>query len=529
MHDLPSTICWFNDLAVGKRWKGNRALQKEFEAGIPNKTGNVSRDGSGGRTWAAWMGMWGLWHEYYGFVKITGAGEVLVEGGHNKEQIRRLIMNFQLPSTYGPHKELEPGFRIFPFRFVLRLLLDKRLDHYLTEDEIAFFVIVAKTDADYEDVLRKISMYRKKESENGLTLRDRSLFVARHKNQHRPKGRTDTSDDTPTYLKYIKDIANTVINNIKYLDELEHVHGEGKIRIRPHKQSDITRLVDDHDRRFQFSTLYEIDPAGFVERFGLRFNRMKASSKKTRPKMPREKNQARIKDAIDTYRRYHPSPDRANMIEYVCNEAGCRANDVEDIMSQFPELDPDAPVQSGHSADPFDIQYLKCGTSGTESGDFERMTRSIVNNMGFPTKKVSIKEKGTLFGSGPEVDGLMLNNPTQKSCILECKSGAAYTITIGDRQKMSDVYIKNLKTHTVDGVEYAIDMVVYVVGSGIVRGRNHFNQIKRKRNVGGSIISARDMLDIYRGHKAGELSSDDMWNMLKRNRVKEFLRQSRGS
>ena len=526
LRDLPATIRAFNTLVVGKRWNGNRELQKEFEASIPPKTSNVSRDGSGARTWAAWLSMWGLWHEHRGVARLTGAGEVLVSGGHNREQIRRLIMNFQLPSAYGPHKKLDPGFRIFPFRFVLRLLLDERLGHCLNEDEIAFFVIVAKTDEDYEDVIGRIARYRRREAENGLTLRERSRFVVRHRNSYRSGGRTDTSRDISGYLKYIKDIANTVVNNITYLGELEHIRGEGKICIRPYRQPDIRKLIDEHDRKFQFSTLYKTDPAGFVERFGLRYDRMKASDKRTPPKTRQEKNMDRIREAVGAYRKDNPNPDRAAMIEYVCGEAGRLTDEVEEAISRYPELDPDAPVEAGYSQDPFAEWYLECGLSGLYAAEFEEMTRKIMTDVGFVTRKQRIRERSGLPGR-PEVDGLMLNRPTRKSSILECKSGASYTLTIGDREKMTDVYVKNLRSHTSNGIEYRLDMVVYVVGSGVVSGRSNFEHIKRKCRIGVSVISAQDLLDAYRWYRENKLSSEDIWNAFKKANVAQILRRIR--
>lgn len=526
LRDLPAAVRAFDKLVVGKRWTGNRELQRNFEENITAKTSNVSRDGSGGRTWAAWMRMWGLWHEYRGVARLTGAGTVLVAGGHNSVQIRRLIMNFQLPSAYEPHRNLDPDFRIFPFRFVLRLLLDGRLDHYLTEDEIAFFVIVAKTDSDYEKTVSKIRKYRQMEAKNGLTLKERRVFVARHRNKYRPGGRTDTPEDVSGYLGYIRDIANTVVNNITYLDELEHIRGEGKIRICPRRLHDIEKLVEEHERKFQFSTLYENDPAGFVDRFGLRFDRMKASSKKTAPKTRKGKNMDRIREAVGAYRRDNPNPDRAAMIEYVCGEAGCRADDAEEVMSLYPELNPDASDEPERGQDPFEERYLECGASGTDAAEFEEKTRNMMSNMGFATKKKRIPERGGLLGR-PEVDGLMLNKPARRSGILECKSGGEYNFTIGDREKMESVYAKSLKKCTVNGIEYDLDMVVYVIGSGTVSGKSHFGRIKKKRRIGGSIISAQDLLDVYREYREGELSSEDVWDALKRGRVRQALSRIR--
>ena len=176
LHDLELALKAFSKLAKGKKWRGNRPLQRKFETENPAKTKHAGIYGSGGRTWAALLRVYGLWYEDDDGVKLTSAGEVLVSGKNVYQQIVRLIMNFQITSAYSEHQKLEDGFRIFPFRFMLRLLLDDRIK-YLEEDEVALFLLNVKTPEEYENVVKTILNYRRKRKTNSLELKQRTELI----------------------------------------------------------------------------------------------------------------------------------------------------------------------------------------------------------------------------------------------------------------------------------------------------------------------------------------------------------------
>ena len=125
--DLQESLKSFAKIAEGNVWRGNNQLQINFEADNPVKTGNVSENGSGGRTWASLLKVYGLWYDD-GNVTITSAGRVIIEGRFFYQQVVHQILNFQLRSPYSEHQRLEPTFKIFPFRIILKMLLDKKIN-----------------------------------------------------------------------------------------------------------------------------------------------------------------------------------------------------------------------------------------------------------------------------------------------------------------------------------------------------------------------------------------------------------------
>ena len=506
LHDLEPAIQAFAKCTRGKKWKGNRTLHSLFEKNLTAKTASVGRDGSGGRTWAAWLRMWGLWYDDSD-VKITSAGDILITGNHSYTQISRLIMNFQIPSSYSQHKQFRDDFKIFPFRFIIELLLDKRIC-YLKESEIAFFVINAKKHADYEHTVNQIIKYRELEAKDNILLTKRTQFIQQHMLEHRPNTRTDTPKNLTGYIQYVKDIANTVTNNVRYLQDIEYVKHQSVICIEKNSVDKMRIMLDKYENEFKFSTLYKYGEKAFVEHFGLRFDRKKSSKKNTSPNTPRKKIHNRIISAYDEIRKTNPNPKIAVILEYIHNKTGYGYKEIESVLSDTrfysspSHIDPD-----------FVEYYIQCGKSGKDAAEFEKLGRLIFNDIGFETNKHKIIEQKR---GEPEIDGLSLNK--SKSGILEFKSGSVYSLTIGDREKMKNVYIPYFYKRSIKGKTRKLDFFVYIVGNKIT-GMGNFLNIIKQTGLNGSIIYAKDLIMLYDVYKSGKISKDDVWDIFKKNKL----------
>ena len=209
----------FLTITEGKKWAGNRSLHLEFEQaledqGLKGKGDRRDQGGGGGRTYAAWLFSFGLWFaEDDGIVRSTFAGEDLVKGIDPVPILTSQLLNFQYPSPYSQNTKVDPRFRIFPFRFILQLLLDSRLDEYLTESEIGGFVITqAETDKNLSDVVQSIIAYRK--SGNNDSIFDK------------------TFTDTFGVLSKLNDTANTFANQLEFTQLISRLD-ESRISIAP--------------------------------------------------------------------------------------------------------------------------------------------------------------------------------------------------------------------------------------------------------------------------------------------------------
>ena len=122
----------FKKVADGEKWDNDRQVAFENELiREGSKTDGKTRSDSGGkRTWAVLPKIFGLWYEHEDKVVITSAGEFVVEGGSQAiEQMRYQLLRFQWPNRVQEDKKqlMNEKFRIFPYRFLIKLILDKRI------------------------------------------------------------------------------------------------------------------------------------------------------------------------------------------------------------------------------------------------------------------------------------------------------------------------------------------------------------------------------------------------------------------
>src|SRR5690606_17475353 len=119
----------------------------------------------GGRTYAAWLYAYGLWFEDSdGRVWPTFAGQDLLEDRQPMDILLYQLLNFQYPSPYSQSKgvKIHDRFhRIFPFRFLLKLLLEPRLGGILRQREIGLYVITrAENERSYDRIVEDIETDR---------------------------------------------------------------------------------------------------------------------------------------------------------------------------------------------------------------------------------------------------------------------------------------------------------------------------------------------------------------------------------
>ena len=506
LHDLKDALVCFADIAEGKRWSGNRDLHKRFEMENPAKTPNSGKnksEGSGGRTWAAWLRSWGMWHDHER-VTLTDAGKLIVNTKKPTEvhkQIIHMIMTFQITSAYHDELGHDPNFKIFPFRFVLELLLDGRI-RFLSTDEIALFLLQVRNQDEYGGVVSKILDWRNRIADG----KSGDNLIRRLIKAHMEKYSTAQSNQPPDVDRYwrpVKDVASTLVMNISYIHELLYDNKKGIISVRMSCHKKAGELFDSY-KNTPFSTLYRYSEATFMRRFGMRHDRRKASRKDTRPMTPAIKQHRKISEAIEMLGGEGNMPTGQELVKAIQEITNYPVETIRKMLLSSPELDQPQGGDSSH----FKLHYLECASDGSKHMEFERLTRKIFAMMGFDTRKRKIPK------TTREVDGLITNRETGMSGLLECKGGAKYTFPVGDCDKMKHTYIKNFMKTRIGGRMYSLDFFVYVVGSE-VSGLGNFAEIMRDTGIRGSVIYARDLFRVYETFVAEGATAIKIWGLLK--------------
>lgn len=516
LRDLPDSLRAFAGIAEGAKWAGNRELHKRFEVENPAKTshsGTHGSEGSGGRTWAAWLRLWGMWYDS-GHVTLTDAARLILGARRPEDvhkQIVHMIMTFQITSSY--HEGLPrldySGFRVFPFRLMLEMLLDKRVGH-LQVDEIALFLLSIRDHSEYERAVSEITAWR--EETRGADADDRREMLMQRAKAHMKrhhKGRSDSPGTVDGHWRSVKDVANTFAVNMSYITEIKYDKKRGRIYVTDADAPAASGLLEKY-AGVPFSGLYGFSEAAFARRYGMRFDRRKASGKHTRPRTQAQKRLARISDAIEDARRGADGLAGDALLEAVRARTGYRTEEISEALESDPAAARRAAEgEEGH----MESHYVRCAGRGEEHAEFEGLTRRLFELMGFKAQKARAERKG---GVSAEVDGLVLSDEAGLSGILECKGGGRYAFPVGDCEKMKHVYIESFRSKSTGGRRYDLDFFTYVVGTS-AGGMANFEGIARDTGVRGSVVYARDLFRLYREVETGRLSPMAAWRMLKCN------------
>ena len=401
-----------------------RRLQQRFEVENPAKTshsGTHGSRGSGGRTWAAWLRLWGMWYDAER-VTLTDAARLILGAkrpGDVHKQIVHMIMTFQITSAY--HESLPradySGFHVFPFRLMLEMLLDRRLGG-LHVDEIALFLLSVKDRSEYERAVSEIASWR--EETQGMDSGELKEIIGRRAKAHMDRhheGRSDSPGTVAGHWRSVKDVANTFVVNMSYISEIRYDRGKGRIHVPGADEAAARGLLEKYAGA-GFSTLHRFSEAAFARRYGMRFDRRKASSKHTRPRTQAQKRHARISAAIEEARRGAVGLAGDALLEAVRDRTGYRAEVIAEELGSDPGME-------GHGGDDdaghLEAHYIRCAGDGSEHAEFEELTRRLFESMGFAAKKTRAARRG---GGTAEVDGLVLSREAGMSGILECKGAA---------------------------------------------------------------------------------------------------------
>ena len=264
LNSIPEVLAAFADLSLNEEWDGQRNSHLAYEdaleqAGLKRKGERRDQTGGGARTYKAWLVSLGLifTQESTGRIKLTLAGEAIMSGDSPVEVLKGQILKYQFPSAFsiGRGVQVAPRFKIRPFRFLLKLLMDARVA-YLTEEEIAKIVV---TEAENEStkcfnyIVDRIEQFRS--YGDGCLEED---FFEKYKSS---KG--GVNPEHP--YSHLTDLANTLINWLEYTQLVKR--DGGKVAVLQEKISevkqileDIPKFIDRPEQHEYFQRKYGLDP-----------------------------------------------------------------------------------------------------------------------------------------------------------------------------------------------------------------------------------------------------------------------------
>ncbi len=490
LNSVPEVLSRVAEVSLNQQWQGQRGTHLELEealekAGLKRKGERRDQTGGGGRTYFAWMTSLGLVFEQQstGRIMLTLAGEALINESSPVEILKNQVLKYQFPSSFSISRGVcvSPRFHIRPFRFLLRLLMDSRIQ-YLTQEEIAKIVAVEaenETDACFEHVVQRLLEFRN----SG----DRCLaadFFTRY-----APSRQAVNPAHP--FSHLLDLANTLINWLDYTQLIARESG-GIIRVLDEKRQEVEAILsavppfidrpEDHE---YFQRRYGLDPGHRKDTRDL------TGSLVVTPQMIalRQIQTAFIRESL-----HRPiakiTPD---LVDLIAETTGFRESLVEETLQrEYP-----AGAVGGFLAEYFEMAF-----KGKEDArNFELATAALFRDV-FGFQAIHVGPQGLT----PDV--LIIPDSGDWQAIIDNKAYSRYTISNDHRNRMIHNYIPGVDGYS--SSQAPLSFFTYIAGGFGSNFESQLQSVVRESGIHGSGISVSSMISLIRASTEKGVSQEDI-------------------
>lgn len=514
----------------GSQWRGNRDAHFRLEALLVEKgikADGISDYGSGGRTWAALARTFGYWYpDGQGRIVLTPVAKAIAAGIDEHLHVQKQIMNYQIPNGYvlseGFSPKYDNGYRIFPFRFMLKMLCDPQLNHYLHRDEISLFFLTARHDADYNTKRSEIIYYRTLQQQDGVALHERDGLLDTIAIDYDHRRRRDSS--SVDFLDYLRDSALTHMIIMESVNYRWFDRSDGRIILKSEFVTHARTLLDHFEERYPFSTRYKISEAAFTRHYGLDLSRSKNTFRSGQRITSRQQKQLiMVKEAAEQVLSNAPIVDNETLVRAVQAKFPLDEEDIVTVLRQSGLLKHES---LGRIDSHFIDSYLECAIDSNLWSMFERQSMKLLNAMTDGAFRPEGARK-TYDAANIEIGVRLRTTRSVFGGILDCKSGQKFQLSTKDRDLMASSYIpKYQQLKCPDGLIVPLRFYGYVVGEGF-SGQRNFRLIPKKAKaylsseqvIDGFVINARTLLFLAELYSDQEVDTDDLLRVFTSNEV----------
>ena len=477
LNSIPEVLATFAEISLNQEWLGQRdthlSLEEALEeANIKRKGERRDQTGGGARTYRAWVSSLGLIfvQESTQQLKLTLAGEAIMNGDSPISVLKNQILKYQFPSSFSMSRgvEVSSRFRIRPFRFLLRLLMDVRIQS-LTEEEIAKIVITNaenETEACYRAVVEKILDFR--------NIGDRSLDVDFFQKYAPKTGRVNPEHP----YSHLIDTANTFVNWIEYTQLAKRSEEDRSLRVIPEKVEEIKRIlsttpnfIDRPEQHEYFQRKYGIDPKHNKDTRNL------TATKTITAKILAEQKvkQAFVGESLKTpITRITPT-----LVDKITEQTGLELKFVEETLLR---LYPQGAVGA------FMTEYFEMAFKGRDDAtEFEKATTKLFQDVfGFQSNHVGP------IGLTPDV--LVVSNTAGYCGIIDNKAYSKYSISNDHHNRMVHNYIEGINNYS--KTAYPLAFFSYIAGGFGTNINTQLAKIIAETGVHGSAVTVSHIIQM---------------------------------
>jgi len=376
------------------------------------------------------------------------------------------ILRYQFPSSFsiGRGVQVAERFKIRPFRFLLKLLDDEKIQ-YLTEEEIAKIVVTEaedESDKCYNYIVDRIIQFR---NYGDACLQEDFFEVYRS---------SKSEGDPEQPYRHLTDLANTLVNWLEYTQLVKRE--VGKVAILDEKRAEVQKIlrevpsfIDRPEQHEYFQRKYGIDPKHKKDTRNLANTQTITAKVIAKQKVM----QAYIAESLE-----RPiTKITSSVVDLIIQRTGIDGKLVEEILTD---------TYPNGSVGAFMTKYFEMAFKGRdEATEFEKATVELFQDVfGFEAKHVGP------IGLTPDV--LLLSDCNGYQAILDNKAYSKYTISNDHYNRMVHNYIGNFKNYSHESEPLAF--FSYIAGGF---GSNIDRQIRAivdATGVNGSAMSVSNMI-----------------------------------
>ena len=485
LNSIPEVLAAFAEISLDQEWQGQRATHLSLEEALEQsglKRIGERRDqrGGGGRTYRAWLASLGLIfiQESTGKLKLTLAGEAIMEGDSPVQILTNQILKYQFPSAFSLSRgvRVSERFKIRPFVFLFRLLTDRRIE-YLTEDEIAKIIITEaenESESCYKAIVSRILEYR----EVADSCLSTNFFT-----EFAPKS-GQVNPDHP--FSHLTDTANTIINWIEYT-QLAKRDDEKKLRILEDKLevvhdilNNLFPFIDRPQEQEYYQRKFGLDPRHKKDTRNL------TDSKTITMQMIAEQ---KIKQAFIGESLKCPISKITNaLVEKIAELTGIEVQLVEETLVK---LYPHGAVGA------FMTEYFEMAFKGRDEATmFEKATVTLFQDVfNFEAEHVGP------IGRTPDVH--ILSHQSRYAGIIDNKAYSNYSISNDHKNRMIHNYIPKFSQKV-----YPLAFFSYIAGGFGKNISTQLREIAMETSIHGSALSVSNLIQMVEKHQTNAYSHE---------------------
>lgn len=480
LNSVPEVLAAFADLSLNQEWDGQRDSHLAYEdalekAGLKRKGERRDHTGGGARTYKAWLLSLGLifTQESTGRIKLTLAGEAIMHGESPVKILTNQILKYQFPSAFsiGRGVQVALRFKIRPFRFLLRLLMDDRVQ-FLTEEEIAKIIVTEaenEKDSCFDYIVNRIIEFRN----DGDSCLEED-FLLKYQSS---KGGINLEHP----YSHLMDLANTLVNWLEYTQLVKRENG--RVSILDEKREEVKRILEENPPFIDRPGEQEY----FQRKYGIDIKHKKDNRDLTKSMTitPQIIARQKVMQAYITESLNRPITGITNgLIDHIVQFTGIDGKTVEEILIE---------TYPAGSVSAYLTKYFEMAFKGRdEATEFEKATTQLFHDVfGFETKHVGP------MGLTPDV--LLVSDSDGYQAIIDNKAYRKYTINNDHYNRMVHNYLANVKRYS--DSEYPMAFFSYIAGGFGSNIEKQLHAIYEETGVHGSAISVSNIIKMVEQNK----------------------------